>query len=129
MIFAALTNNNKKRRAHSITLLSQLPEGMIPRLAEIFQAHKNKNSSEVNRIVSTTDANHLNNFFELIKPENRPKYTSAGKLGDNLAWITLEKTLNEQGYTENAAKIITGIIVFNLDSVLNTVIQKQAKST
>jgi len=129
MIFAAFTNSSKKRRAHSIVLLSQLPQGLIPKLVEIFQAHQNKNLSEVNRIVSTTDANHLNDFFELIKPENRPKYTSAGKFGDTLTWTALEKSLNEQGYTENAAKILTGIIVFNLDSVLNTIGQKQAKST
>lgn len=121
MLFAAFGNRKKAQRAQSIVSLAQLPQKLIPKLVSILQAQKASNPAEVNKIVETIDNDLLDELFQWIRPENRPTNLSAGNSGDNLSWIAMEKSLNEQGYTIKSSKVVTGILLFHLDKVLTEI--------
>lgn len=123
-VVAAVTNK-KRERAHSILLLSQLTEEMRDKLVDILFAYKNNDSDEMNRIVCSIGTDELNSLISVIGPNNRPKHLSSGEFGDNLSWTTMENSLQEQGYTINSSKIIAGIILHGIDSMLLKLYNKQ----
>lgn len=125
MISAAFHGSKRKRRAHAIVMLSQLPKELTQKMIGILLAHKNNDAEEINSIVSTIGPNMLNQLLESIGPENRPREFSSGKFGDNLSWTAMENTLQERGYTINSSKIVTGIIFHNLDVVLMEINEKK----
>lgn len=117
-ISAALLGNKKNRRAHAIVLLSQLPQGLIKDMVLISSAHKNNDIDEANKITSTIGSDALGRLFKLVGPENRSKEFSSGKFGDSLSWTAMENELQDRGYTINSSKIVTGIVLYDLDIVL-----------
>lgn len=117
-VSAAVLGNKKNRRNYAIFLLSQVAEDVRRKLINIWIEYSNNNIKEVNNISSNLGADNLDYLLNKLGPENRPKNFSSGKRRDVLSWNTMEKELQSMGYTINASKIITGIVLNDLDSVL-----------
>lgn len=118
VISAAVLGRKKNRHAHATILLSQLPEELTGKMINIWLAHKNNDVEEINSIAGTIDSDMLNQLFNSIGLKNRPKEFSSGKFGDNLSWTAKESALQDHGYTINSSKIVTGIVLHDLDVVL-----------
>ncbi|MFA5126966.1 MAG: hypothetical protein WC465_03140 [Patescibacteria group bacterium] len=118
MVIAAITGSKKNRKVFAMTLLDQLPTELIQKLREIFKAHKSGNVEKVNKITESISAVQIHEVMNLLSPKSRPAQFSSGKLGDALAWTALENGLQENGYSNNASRIVAGIINLDLDSVL-----------
>jgi len=129
VISAAFLGRKKNRRAHAIVLLSQLTKELIEKMIDILLAHRTNNMEKINSIMSALGSDTLNQLLKLLRPENRPKNFSSGKFGDNLSWTAMEKALQDQDYTINSSKIVTGIILHNLDVVLMEMDNKNRKRT
>ncbi len=87
-------------------------------MREIYTAHKKQDVALVNSVTVSTGIVQLNKILELMKPENRLKYLSAGMQGDVTAFTAMENELVSRNYKVNAAKIVTGIILNDLDDPL-----------
>lgn len=124
-VVAAVTNK-KREHAYSILLLSQLTEDIRNKLIDILFAYGNKDSDEINRIICSIGQDELNCLISMLGPDNRPKDLSSGKFGDYLSWKAMENSLQEQGYTINSSKIITGIVLHGLDNMLSKLHRKKA---
>lgn len=118
VISAAFLRRKKNRRAHAIALLSQLPKELIKEMIKILLAHKNNDIDQVNKITSAIGSDILNQLFKSTGFENRPKEFSSGKFGDSLSWTVMENALQDRGYTINSSKIVTGIVLHDLDTTL-----------
>jgi len=116
-VLAAATNR-KREYAHSILLLSQITEDTLNKLINILLAYRNKDSDEINRIICGIGKDELNCLISMLGPDNRPKDLSSGKFMDYVSWTAMENSLQEQGYTINSSKIITGIVLHGLDTML-----------
>ena len=125
VISAAFLGRKKNRHAHAIVLLSQLSEELIKDMIDILLAHKNNNVDEINKIAGTIGSDMLNQLLKSIGPENRPKEFSSGKFGDSLSWTAMENELQDRGYTINSSKIVTGIILHDLDIALIEINEKK----
>lgn len=117
-VLAAFSGSSKRRRAHAIILLSQLPEYQIDKLINILFAHRNKNIKQINSLVGSLGTDAKKQIIKTLAPENRPIEFSSGRFGDALAWTSMENGLREKGYNDDSSRIITGIILNDLDNVL-----------
>lgn len=125
MVSAAFLGRKKNRCAQAIILLSRLPEELIKDMIDILLAYKNNDVGEVNRISNTIGSDMLNQLLKSIGSENRPKEFSSGKFGDNLSWTAMETELQDRGYTINSSKIVTGIILHDLNVALIEINEKK----
>lgn len=121
VVSAAFLGRKKNRRAHAKILIAQLPEELRQILVDIWSAHRDNNIERVNDIASNIGSDRLNPLLKFIGPENRPKVFSSGEFGDNLSWTALENALQDKGYTTNASKLITGIVLHELDTVFKKI--------
>lgn len=118
VVLAALKGSKKKRRAHAIVLLSSLSRGAHTGLKEIWRAHQASNTSRVNILAGALQPQVLKEIVEVLRLENRPPHSSSGKAGDVMLSVSLRTELNDQGYSNDAGKIIAGIITHDLDKAL-----------
>ena len=115
---AANLGSAKKRRAYAMIAISQLSQTEQKLLMNIFRAHKQKDIKTVNEVANTADHETITSLLKTFSLENRPPQFSSGKFGDTLFSTTTEKSYIEAGYSTVASKLITSIMVHDLDSAL-----------
>lgn len=120
-VSATIQGSDKKRRAFAIVTISQLSDEERKNLVKIFVAFKEKNIDKVNQIAEPVSQALL----DICSPNNRPAQFSSGKFGDSLSWTVNETRFRELGYSENASRILTGIVLNDYDSVLNKIANNQ----
>lgn len=121
MIMAATQGSNKKRRGFALVTISQLSSEERDTLTNIYVAFRNKNIEKINKIVESLDKESLQILLDICSPQNRPPEFSSGKFGDNLSWTAMETEYQKLGYSQNASKILAGIILHNYDDILNKI--------
>ncbi len=123
-IKAALPTTNKKRRAYAVAFISTLPASQVKPLLDIFVAYKKQEVNDANQVIVENGTNVVLPLVDALSPENRPALLSGGRTADITAWTMWMNLLTDKGYTENAAKLIAGIFIHELDPVLNKMRKK-----
>lgn len=117
MVVAWIAGSKKNRDKFALSTFLSFSDDAKSMLLEVFNLYKADNVNEINDIIekskSTTDE-----IIYRLSPQNRSDDFSSGKVGDNTTYIFYESNFKEKGYSQKSSLVLTGILFFELDRIL-----------